>query len=995
MAKWVYGFGGGKAEGRADMKNLLGGKGANLAEMSNLGLPVPSGFTITTEVCTYFYANDRQYPADLKGQATAALRKIEETVGRKFGDATKPLLVSVRSGARASMPGMMDTVLNLGLNDKTVEALAAESGDARFAYDSYRRFLQMYGDVVLGVDHHHFEELLDHAKQDRSIALDTEMKAEDWKELVGSYKDMVKAQLGRPFPQDVEEQLWGAIGAVFQSWMNQRAITYRRLHGIPADWGTAVNVQAMVFGNMGDSCATGVAFTRDPSTGENAFYGEYLVNAQGEDVVAGIRTPQHLTIKGKQANRSRLPAMEEVMPRVFKELDDIRKKLEAHYRDMQDIEFTVEKGVLYMLQTRTGKRTAAAALKIATDMVHEGLIDKATAVKRIDPAALDQLLHPTLDPKAARTLLARGLPASPGAAAGIVAFSADEAEALAGKGQAVLLVRIETSPEDIHGMHAAKGILTTRGGMTSHAAVVARGMGRPCVAGTGEIRIDYQARTMTVRDKTVKAGDKITIDGSTGEVFLGEVPTVQSGLSGDFAELMEWADSFRRLGVRANADTPHDARTARRFGAEGIGLCRTEHMFFDAERILAVREMIMAEDGAGRAKALAKIEPMQREDFIELFRIMEGLPVTIRLLDPPLHEFLPHGDRDLEGIAKATGRDIAAVRARANRLHEVNPMLGHRGCRLAVTYPEIYAMQARAIFAAAATVIKEGKPVEPEVMIPLVATRRELEIMRDLVAHEWEQVKKRTGVEVKYAIGTMIELPRAALRAGEIAEIAEFFSFGTNDLTQTTFGLSRDDAASFLEDYEKAKILPIDPFISIDQDGVGELVTIGTERGRAVRPKLKIGICGEHGGDPASVHFCARAGLDYVSCSPYRVPVARLAAAQAALAGEGVNRGAKKGAARSPRAASDDRHRRVLIAAGRRSAADRVATKRGPAAHAARAKPIAISAGAAAAPVAKVKKPARKAPAKAKKPTPKPSFRRGKPKGGKPKGKRGPKGRKK
>jgi pyruvate,orthophosphate dikinase len=919
MAKWVYGFGDGKAEGRAEMKNLLGGKGANLAEMSNLGLPVPPGFTINTEVCTYFYANGRQYPPDLKQQVNAALKRVEDLVGRKFGDAKDPLLVSVRSGARASMPGMMDTVLNLGLNDKTVEGLA-RAKDARFAYDSYRRFIQMFGDVVLGVDHHHFEELLEDHKQDKGVTLDTELDAADWKELVKEYKRKVEQELGKPFPQDPNEQLWAAIGAVFGSWRNQRANTYRRLHGIPEEWGTAVNIQAMVFGNMGEDCATGVAFTRDPSTGENAFYGEYLVNAQGEDVVAGIRTPQHLTIKGKEAQRSRLPAMEEVMPGVFKQLDDIRKRLESHYRDMQDIEFTVEKGKLYMLQTRNGKRTAAAALKIACDMVREGLIDKAGAVKRVEPASLDQLLHPTLDPKAPRTLLTRGLPASPGAASGIVVFSADEAEVKAEKGEKVILVRVETSPEDIHGMHAAKGILTTRGGMTSHAAVVARGMGRACVAGAGEIRVDYAAGIMSVRDKQVKAGEKVTIDGSTGEVFAGEVPTVQPELSGDFAELMGWADEFRVMGVRANADTPLDARTARRFGAEGIGLCRTEHMFFDSERIQAVREMIMSEDREGRAKALAKIEPMQRNDFVELFRIMDGLPVTIRLLDPPLHEFVPHTDKDITEFAAAIGKDIGAVKARVKRLEEFNPMLGHRGCRLAVTYPEIYEMQARAIFSAAAAVAKEGKPVEPEVMIPLIITKRELELMRDLVVRAHEHVKDQTGVDVKYALGTMIELPRAALRAAEIAELAEFFSFGTNDLTQTALGLSRDDAGSFLDAYEKAKIVPIDPFISIDVDGVGELVRIGTERGRAVRPDLKIGICGEHGGDPASVHFCQSAGLDYVSCSPYRVPIARLAAAQAALTEKAPK---AKSAAHHP--APSSRNRRLLAATGRRPSDKRIA----------------------------------------------------------------------
>ncbi len=923
MTKWVYSFGNGKAEGRADMKNLLGGKGANLAEMSNLGLPVPPGFSITTEVCTTFYANNRKYPSELEGQVAAALKKVEEITGRKFGDAKAPLLVSVRSGARASMPGMMDTVLNLGLNDSTVEGLATETGDPRFAYDSYRRFIQMYGDVVLGIDHHHFEEILEQHKSDCGVSLDTELTAENLKALVAAYKKKVKDELGRDFPVDVYGQMWGAIGAVFGSWMNQRAITYRRLHGIPEDWGTAVNVQAMVFGNMGDDCATGVAFTRDPSTGENIFYGEYLVNAQGEDVVAGIRTPQHLTIKGKLANKSKLPAMEETMPDVFKQLEAIRERLEAHYRDMQDIEFTVQRNKLYMLQTRTGKRTAAAALKIATDMVHEGLIDEAEAVKRIDPAALDQLLHPTLDPKAPRDLLARGLPASPGAASGTVVFSADEAEAMAEKGRHVILVRVETSPEDIHGMHAARGILTTRGGMTSHAAVVARGMGRPCVSGAGEIRIDYQGKTMTVRNKTIRAGEQLTIDGGTGEVFAGEVPTVQPELSGEFAELMSWADKYRKIGVWTNAETPLDARTAKRFGAEGIGLCRTEHMFFDPQRIIAVREMIMAEDREGRSKALAKLLPMQRQDFVELFRIMDGLPVTIRLLDPPLHEFLPHAQSELEEIARISGRDLASVKARVARLHEVNPMLGHRGCRLAVTYPEIYEMQARAIFEAAIAVKKEtGKSVVPEVMIPLITGRAELRLMQKLVEDVAKAVREETKADFEYRLGTMIELPRAALRAAEIAEIAEFFSFGTNDLTQTCYGLSRDDAGNFLDEYEKKKIIPRDPFVSIDEDGVGELMKIATERGRSTKPELKLGICGEHGGDPASVRFCAMIGLDYVSCSPYRVPIARLAAAQAALQAPAA--ATAPAGKRRPARPSDDHHRRVLIAAGRRSAASRI-----------------------------------------------------------------------
>jgi pyruvate,orthophosphate dikinase len=928
MAQWVYSFGEGRSDGGAALRNLLGGKGANLAEMSNLGLPVPPGFTITTEVCIHFYAHEQRYPAELEGEVKAALAEIERIVGRRFGDAADPLLVSVRSGARASMPGMMDTVLNLGLNDRTVRGLARSARNERFAWDSYRRFIQMYGNVVLDIDHHHFEELLDQLKDEKGVSLDTELEADDWRDLVGRYKAMVEQELGRPFPQEPREQLWGAIGAVFSSWMNQRAITYRKLHAIPEDWGTAVNVQAMVFGNMGEDCATGVAFTRDPSTGENLFYGEYLVNAQGEDVVAGIRTPQQLTTAGRVRQKSKMPAMEEVMPEVFAQLAEVRGRLERHYRDMQDIEFTVERGKLYMLQTRGGKRTAAAALKIAVDMVAEGVIDEATAVRRIEPASLDQLLHPTLDPKAPRVLFARGLPASPGAAAGAVVFSADEAERRAKAGEAVVLVRIETSPEDIHGMHAATGILTTRGGMTSHAAVVARGMGRPCVAGAGEIRIDYAAGHMTVRDRRIAAGERITLDGATGEVFVGEVPTVQPVLSEDFATLMGWADGFRRLKVRTNAETPVDARTAREFGAEGIGLCRTEHMFFDPERILAVREMIMAEDGPGRARALARIEPMQRKDFAELFTIMAGLPVTIRLLDPPLHEFLPQREEDHAELARLTGKDIAAVKARAQRLHEFNPMLGHRGVRLAITYPEIYAMQARAIFGAALDVARAGGEAPLlEIMIPLVATRRELDLMRDLVAREHAALRATSGVDIAYQLGTMIELPRAALRAGEIAETAEFFSFGTNDLTQTTFGLSRDDSSAFLDAYEAAKIIQVDPFVSLDQDGVGELVRIAATRGRATRPGLKLGICGEHGGDPASIRFCAETGLDYVSCSPYRVPIARLAAAQAELAARPPAApvpAPKPSAKRADPGAARTQH--VLLAAGRRSAAVRVST---------------------------------------------------------------------
>ena len=887
MTKWVYQFGNGAAEGRVDMKNLLGGKGAGLAEMSNLRLPVPPGFTITTEVCTHYYSHGKSYPSDLREQVADALAALENSLAARFGDASNPLLVSVRSGARVSMPGMMDTVLNLGLNDRAVEGLARKSGDERFAYDSYRRFIQMYGQVVLGIDHHHFEELLESHKLDSDIALDTDLSAKDWRTIVSGFKDVVAQEHGHPFPQDPEEQLWGAIGAVFGSWMNPRAVTYRRLHDIPADWGTAVNVQAMVFGNMGGDCATGVAFTRNPSTGENEFYGEYLVNAQGEDVVAGIRTPQHLTINGKKANNSSLPAMEEVMPEVLAELSKARRTLEDHYRDMQDIEFTVQRGKLWMLQTRTGKRTAQAALKIAVSLVEEGVIDREEAIRRIEPASLDQLLHPMLDPKAKTTVLAQGLPASPGAASGKVVFSADEAESLAVRGEAVILVRIETSPEDLHGMHAAKGVLTTRGGMTSHAAVVARGMGRPCVAGAGDLRVDYEARTMTARNTLVRAGEIITIDGSTGEVMIGEVPTIQPELSGDFATLMGWADAIRRLKIRTNAETAIDARMARRFGAEGIGLSRTEHMFFEADRIGAMRRVIMAEDETGRRTGLAELLPIQREDFAEIFRIMKGLPVTIRLLDPPLHEFLPKTEAEFSEMARLTGKDVAAIRHRAVVLHETNPMLGHRGCRLGITYPEIYEMQAAAIFEAAVTVIREnGEGVEPEIMIPLIATKKEFDILKAMIDRIGGEVMEREGVIVPYLVGTMIELPRAALLANKIAETAEFFSFGTNDLTQTVFGLSRDDAASFVGAYQKLGIFEHDPFVSLDVNGVGELMRIAAERGRATRPGLKLGICGEHGGDPASIAFCDEVRLDYVSCSPYRVPIARLAAAQAALSGE-------------------------------------------------------------------------------------------------------------
>ncbi|MEQ8747162.1 pyruvate, phosphate dikinase [Pyruvatibacter sp.] len=889
MTKWVYSFGDGTAEGSAKDRNLLGGKGANLAEMSNLGLPVPPGFTITTDLCTAYYDNNRKYPDDLSGQVDAALEKIGALVGATFGDTKNPLLVSVRSGARASMPGMMDTVLNLGLNDETVGALATLSGDERFALDSYRRFIQMYSDVVLGVDHYHFEEILETFKEDNELTLDTELTAENWKEIISHYKAAVERELQQPFPQDVRDQLWGAISAVFGSWRNDRADTYRRLHNIPESWGTAVNVQAMVFGNMGETSATGVAFTRDPSTGANEFYGEFLINAQGEDVVAGIRTPQNLTKKARVAAGSKDPSMEEAMPEVFGQLVDIYHKLEGHYRDMQDIEFTVQQGKLWMLQTRSGKRTAKAALKIACDMVDEGLITSNEAVLRVEPGSLDQLLHPTLDPKAERQVIATGLPASPGAASGAVVFTAEHAVECMQEGKRVILVRIETSPEDIHGMHAAQGILTTRGGMTSHAAVVARGMGRPCVSGTGSVRVDYAAKQFTVGGVTVREGDIITIDGSKGQVILGEVPTLQPELSGDFAKLMVWADEARRMKVRTNAETPHDAETARKFGAEGIGLCRTEHMFFEAERIVAVREMILADehDTQGRKTALAKILPMQRKDFTELFEIMSGLPVTIRLLDPPLHEFLPQTDDEMDDVAAASGIDAKKLKQRAHELHEFNPMLGHRGCRLGISYPEIYEMQARAIFEASiAAAEKTGAPVTPEIMVPLVAMKQELDTLKARIVAIAGEVEKETGKKLNYLVGTMIELPRAALQAARIAETAEFFSFGTNDLTQTTYGISRDDAAMFLKNYQDQGLIEQDPFVSLDPDGVGELVKIGVERGRATRPDIKLGICGEHGGDPESVRFCESVGLDYVSCSPYRVPIARLAAAQAALQAE-------------------------------------------------------------------------------------------------------------
>ena len=883
MSKWVYGFGAGQADGDASMKALLGGKGANLAEMSGLGLAVPPGFTITTEVCTHYYANDKAYPSELEGEVERALAAVEETVGAKLGDPRSPLLLSVRSGAPISMPGMMDTVLNLGLNDDTVEGLAVESDDARFARDSYRRFIQMYGDVVLGVDHYLFEDQLDQIKRDNGYKLDNQLTADDLADLIERYKKIVRDEIGEDFPQDVNAQLWGAIGAVFSSWMTSRAITYRRLHDIDEAMGTAVNVQAMVFGNRSDDSATGVAFTRNPSTGERRYYGEFLVNAQGEDVVAGIRTPQPLTEAMKAETKSDLASMEEVMPEAFAELTAVFDKLEAHYRDMQDVEFTIQDKRLWVLQTRSGKRTTPAALKVAVDMVDEGLITRDEAIARIDPAALDQLLHPSLDPDAPREVIAKGLPASPGAVSGQVVFDSDEAEKLGNAGTAVILVRVETSPEDIHGMHAAKGILTARGGMTSHAAVVARGMGKACVSAAAGIDIDYGRQRLRAGDHEIEAGDMITIDGSAGEVMLGAVPTIDPVISDDFATLMGWADEKRVLKVRANAETPEDARTARKFGAEGIGLSRTEHMFFDDERIVAMREMILSETSEGRRKALAKILPMQRQDFVELFEIMAGCPVTIRLLDPPLHEFLPHEDDEIEDVAAASGIDADALRRRARELSENNPMLGFRGCRLGILFPEIYEMQARAIFEAAIESEKKtGDAVVPEVMVPLIGTAREFDILKEQIDGVAKAVIEETGGKLTYQTGTMIEVPRAALQAGEIAKTAEFFSFGTNDLTQMALGLSRDDASKFLEAYIQQGIYPADPFSSIDVEGVGVLVKLATEQGRASRPGIKLGICGEHGGDPASVAFCHQIGLDYVSCSPYRVPIARLAAAQSA-----------------------------------------------------------------------------------------------------------------
>lgn len=886
MTTYVFAFGGGvsHSDPRAKDKTVVGGKGANLAEMAGIGLPVPPGFTITTEECVRYLAEGGDFSDSLKSEVEIALNHIENAVGKRFGDPADPLLVSVRSGARVSMPGMMDTVLNLGLNDATVEGLAASSSDERFAWDSYRRFIQMYSDVVLGLDHHLFDDVLEIAKEDNGFYADVEMESSHWQALVREYKGIVESELGRSFPQDPYEQLWGAIRAVFDSWDSDRAKVYRRLNDIPGDWGTAVNVQAMVFGNMGDTSATGVAFTRDPATGEKAYYGEWLVNAQGEDVVAGIRTPQYLTKAARERAGAKPLSMEEAMPGAYAELAAVFELLEKHYRDMQDIEFTVERGKLWMLQTRSGKRTAKAALKMAVDMVGEGLIDEATAIKRVDPMALDQLLHPTLDPSATRDVLARGLPASPGAASGAIVLDADTAEKRAGMGEAVILVRVETSPEDIHGMHAAKGILTARGGMTSHAAVVARGMGRPCVSGASGVSIDMASRTLKIGARELKEGDIITLDGANGEVMAGKVATIEPELVGDFGTLMAWADQHRRMKVRTNAETPEDCRMARQFGAEGIGLCRTEHMFFDAGRISAVRQMILAEDEVGRRAALAKLLPEQRADFQAIFAVMAGLPVTIRLLDPPLHEFLPHSEADFSELSEAIGIGIDTLKRRAGELHEFNPMLGHRGCRLGITFPEIYEMQARAIFEAACAVAAEsGEAPVPEVMIPLVATRKELAILKALVERTAEEVFAEQGRRVDYLVGTMIELPRAALMAGEIAEEARFFSFGTNDLTQTTLGVSRDDAARFLTPYVEQGIYPRDPFVSLDVEGVGQLVELAAERGRKTRGDIKLGICGEHGGDPASIAFCEAVGLDYVSASPYRVPIARLAAAQAAL----------------------------------------------------------------------------------------------------------------
>jgi len=900
MAKMVYLFGGNVTEGKAEMKNLLGGKGANLAEMCQIGIPVPAGFTITTEVCVEYYKNNRNYPAGLKEEVYEALKKVEEAMGAKLGDIENPILLSVRSGSRASMPGMMDTILNLGLNEDTLKGIIKKSGNERFAWDSYRRFIQMYGDVVMGLkpqskeEHDPFEVIMDELKKKKKVKMDLELGTDDLKELVKRYKDIIKKKLKKEFPADPFEQLWGSIGAVMNSWMNERAILYRKMNDIDDNWGTAVNIQAMVFGNMGDDCATGVAFTRDPSNGERRFYGEYLVNAQGEDVVAGTRTPQQVTIEGSKRwakensvhekdRITKFQSLEEYMPEVYNDLDGVYKKLESHYHDMQDIEFTIQNRKLWMLQTRNGKRTAPAAVNIAVDMVNEGLIDKKQALLRIDPSSLDQLLHPTFDPKAKRNVIAKGLPASPGAATGRVVFNAEDADTWKNKGEKVILVRIETSPEDLGGMNASQGILTARGGMTSHAAVVARGMGKCCVSGCGELEINYAKKEFRVSGKVIKQGDYISLNGSTGEVMLGTVATVKAALSGNFGTIMKWADEVRKLDVRTNADTPHDAKVARDFGAEGIGLCRTEHMFFEGDRIKAMREMILADDLKGRKKALAKLLKMQRKDFYGILKAMEGFGVTIRLLDPPLHEFVPHEAKSQQEMAKEMGISVKEIKAKVEALHEFNPMLGHRGCRLGVTYPEITEMQARAIFEAACKLKKEKVDVKPEVMVPLVGSVNELKMQKDIIVATAEKVMSETGVRVDYLVGTMIEVPRAALTADEIATEAQFFSFGTNDLTQMTFGFSRDDAGKFLSEYVDLKILPVDPFKTLDRNGVGKLVKMAVEKGRKVKPDLKLGICGEHGGDPNSIEFCHIAGLNYVSCSPFRVPIARLAAAHAAI----------------------------------------------------------------------------------------------------------------
>ena len=883
MATWVFNFSKPPKKNKIGLKNLLGGKGANLSEMIKIGLPVPPGFTITTEACNEFYKRNRKNPIGLDKQVKSAIKEVEKKIGKKFGDKKNPLLVSVRSGARVSMPGMMDTVLNLGLNDETVLGLASKTKNDTFAYDSYRRFIQMYSNVVLGVGHHNFEDLIENYKLTKGVTLDTDLDAEDWKKLIKDFRDVIKREIKKDFPQDVNQQLWGAVGAVFQSWRNQRAKTYRKLNNIPEEWGTAVNVQSMVFGNMGDDCATGVAFTRNPSTGDKSFYGEYLINAQGEDVVAGIRTPQNITKKARLEAKSDAPSMEETMPAVYGELVKIYKKLEKHYKDMQDIEFTVENKKLWMLQTRSGKRTAKASIKIAVDMVKEKLINKDEALLRIDPKMLDTLLHPTLDPKADKDIIAKGLPASPGAASGKITFSADDAEILKSQNQKTILVRLETSPEDIHGMHASEGILTCRGGMTSHAAVVARGMGKPCVSGSGNIQIDYESKNFKVSGRVFKEGDIITIDGSSGEVMSGEVKTIKPDISGDFSTIMSWADNAREMKVRTNAETTLDTKVAREFGAEGIGLCRTEHMFFDEERILYVRQMILSKSREDRNIALRKILPFQKKDFKEIFTIMNGLPVTVRLLDPPLHEFLPKSEKEISSVALSLSISEKEIKDRISDLHEENPMLGHRGCRLAISYPEIYEMQCEAIFEALIECKKEKIKVLPEIMIPLIATGQELEILRELVDKKALEITKKYNQKLDYLVGTMIELPRAALNAKDIAKYADFFSFGTNDLTQTTLGISRDDAGKFLDDYVDNNIFKVDPFVSIDVNGVGQLVELACNNAKKNKPKIKLGICGEHGGDPDSIQFCQKAGLNYISCSPYRVPIARLSAAQAKI----------------------------------------------------------------------------------------------------------------